>query len=72
MISKFSAVDISLHRITAVPELVLSGDILNTLVSLCLSQISLVSPFKFDIKEEREEEEEQFSRVNKKLLLFLH
>lgn len=55
MIYMFSAADISLHRITAVPELFLCGDVLNSTASLRLYQISLVSPFKFDIKEEEEE-----------------
>lgn len=58
MIFKFSAADITS---TLMPELLVTSDVLNSTASLCLSQMSLVAPFKLDIKEEKKEEEEQLS-----------
>lgn len=50
MIFKFSAANITS---TLTPELLVTSDVLNSTASLCRSQISLVAPFKFDIKEEK-------------------
>lgn len=72
MISKFSAADISLHRITAAPELFLSGDVLSSTASLRLSPNKPRLPFQVWHKrsDKRKRSGEEDSSENKKLLSY--
>lgn len=65
------------HESTLAPEPLVTSDTLSSTASLCLPQMGLVAPFKFNIKreeefnkEEKKAEEEQLSGAKKERLSY--